>query len=295
MIKKFLKKVNCAINFFIFPFSRKPNRQRKISPIVPDMECFKFLEERITVTPTIELHKALSFKEPFQDLANVQLKPFKLWKMENDDAPIFRYIYRNFRPRRHLEFGTASGFGTRICLEECEATVWTINMLFGEYDSDGFPLYPLNTEDENDARTFSEWKQKIGLQNNEVINSRDTLCFIGMEYLSKSMGNRVCQIYTDSRSWDTKNYPTGFFDTVLIDGGHSAEILKNDTEKAFRLVREGGLIIWHDFCLDPDIFSSEHATNGVMTGIHQNWDMIEKNVSILFWIKPSFILVGIKN
>jgi len=36
-------------------------------------------------------------------------------------------------------------------------------------------------------------------------------------------------------------------DLCFIDGGHSEECVKSDTKNAFRMVKKGGVIIWHDF------------------------------------------------
>ena len=52
--------------------------------------------------------------------------------MEVDDAPILRYLYRNLKPCRHLEFGTWQDQGALYVLEEFHATVRTINFLEGE-------------------------------------------------------------------------------------------------------------------------------------------------------------------
>ena len=34
--------------------------------------------------------------------------------------------------------------------------------------------------------------------------------YIGRIYREKGLGNKVCQIYCDSRDWDSSNYPPGF-------------------------------------------------------------------------------------
>src|SRR5262245_54839629 len=58
------------------------------------------------------------------------------WEMAADDF-LLRYLFRNFRPSRHLEFGTWLGDGVVRCVEECDATVWTVNPLEGETLADG--------------------------------------------------------------------------------------------------------------------------------------------------------------
>ena len=34
---------------------------------------------------------------------------------------------------------------------------------------------------------------------------------------------------------------------VIVDGGHSYEVAKSDTQNALRLVRNGGVIAWDDY------------------------------------------------
>lgn len=235
------------------------------------------------------LHEKLGFTGPIDYPVGSLIKPLAEWKMEIDDAPIFRYIYRHFRPRRHLEFGTWQGTGTVYCLEECDATVWTINPPFGEDKPDGSPAY---SHDESELPSIRAWARKIGLTEKNSYRT-DSIGFIGRFYLEKDLGHRVCQIYCDSRNWDISNFPSNFFDTVLIDGGHAKEIVINDTLKAFQLLRPGGIIMWHDFC--PPIWKEFAPTIGVTEGVLAIWEEIQKQVAQLFWIYPSFILLAVKN
>ena len=46
----------------------------------------------------------------------------------------------------------------------------------------------------------------------------------------------------------------GAIDLLLVDGGHSLESVRSDTVKARRMVKPGGLIIWHDYAREfPDV------------------------------------------
>mgnify|MGYP001569251465 CR=1 FL=1 len=223
---------------------------------------------------TAELGDRLGFREPFLSSTSSTEKNLSKWRMEEDDAPIFRYVYRNFRPKRHLEFGTWQGLGATFCLEECDAAVWTINLPFGENNQDGSNAYGYYGREQE---ALLAWAEKIGLpikpsRDRPVLNSfarilqnkkkgppvlrTDSIGFIGRFYLEKGLGHRVCQIYSDSRKWDTSNYPPGFFDSALVDGGHTYELVDNDTRKALQLVRSGGLVLWHDFCPDPQALAS---------------------------------------
>lgn len=242
----------------------------------------------IPVVSARELHKKLGLKVTIDYPETSLNRSFDEWQMEIDDSPIFRYIYRNIRPRRHLEFGTWQGTGVLYCLEECDATIWTINLLHGENKPNGEVGYGISPSEIASARV---WARKIGLPEQNSYRT-DSIGFIGRRYLETGMENRVCQIYCDSRNWDTSNYPDGFFDSVLIDGGHSKDIVLNDTAKALKLIRPDGIIMWHDFC--PPMIKKSEVTRGVIEGIAESWEIIKSNTRQLFWIYPSYILLGVK-
>jgi len=255
--------------------------------VAKDPSTIPLIEYGVDI-PTVhvfDLHSALGFGTQLEYPKSSLIKKFSQWKMEVDDAPIFRYIYRNVRPRRHLEFGTWQGKGTVFCLEECDATVWTINRPFGEHEA----TYGFDPEELADAHL---WALKVGMQVSDRGYASDSIGFIGKDYLERNLGNRVCQIYCDSREWDSSNYGDRFFDTVLVDGGHMEEVVASDTRKALPLLRSGGIIMWHDFC--PTEYQKFEACKGVMAGVASEWTLINEHTAKLFWIYPSMILVGIK-
>ncbi|HEV3333764.1 MAG TPA: class I SAM-dependent methyltransferase [Bryobacteraceae bacterium] len=222
------------------------------------------LAQSLDVVPVDDLASRLGFSERLDYPLASRRKPLTDWKMEIDDSPIFRYLYRNFRPRRHLEFGTWQGSGVLYCLEECSATVWTLNLPKGEMSADGTRAY-----EEDDGAS------------------------IGRFYQEKGLGHRVCQIYCDSRDWEISNYPPVFFDSVLIDGGHHPSVVRSDTAKALELLRPGGLCMWHDFCPDPLVLHQSPTSLGVVQALLQDWDTVRSRMRDLFWIHPSYILLGI--
>jgi predicted O-methyltransferase YrrM len=217
------------------------------------------------------------------------------WQMERDDGPLFAYLYRNFRPRRHLEFGTWQGYGTCLCLENCEAGVWTINLPDGETKPDGSWAYGHRVIDDTStppgAVTVNFGQDEDGPR---TYHRTDAASYIGRLYREKNLGHRVCQIYCDTRDWDTSVYPADFFDSALIDGGHSPEVVASDTRKALSVLRPGGLILWHDFCPLPEIREKFDSVRGVTTGIDSLLPELRLQLRQLCWIDPSWILLGIK-
>jgi predicted O-methyltransferase YrrM len=239
---------------------------------------------------TDALHERLRFASRFRHSPRTCAKSLRDWKMEEDDAPLFRFLYRNLKPRRHLEFGTWRGTGTVYCLEESSATVWTINLLQGETDAEGRWAYDAWLPDDQCAAGLVTRTA----QNGRTVVRTDARDAIGSEYLKRNLGHRVCQIYSDSRHWDDSNLPDGFFDSILIDGGHTRDVVESDTEKSLRLARPGGIIMWHDFCPEEDVLAECASTRGVFDAIENMKCEIRNEVSQLFWINPSWILLAVK-
>ncbi len=217
------------------------------------------------------------------------------WNTEVDDAIILRYLYKHHQPRRHLEFGTWQGFGACLCLEASAATVWTLNLPDGEAKDDGSWAYGERVIDDAKAPpgaiTANYGQDESGPR---TYHRTDAASYIGRLYREKQLGHRVCQIYCDSRDWDTHGYPEGFFDSVFIDGGHQTEVVISDTRKALPLLRPGGFMLWHDFCPHPDIIAGSPSVQGVTAAIETMRAELTDQFATLEWIDPSFILLGIK-
>ncbi len=236
------------------------------------------------------LHERLGFDQPLCPTGTGDTSMLDR-AMDGDDTAILCYIFRHLSPKRHLEFGTWLGTGALCCLTECDATVWTLNLPEGEKHPGGTWAYPASVlkKDQRPA-----WLQEIIGDGRPSRFPSDAVGLVGLHYLDAGYGKRVCQIYCDSREWDTRQYPPGFFDSVLIDGGHTEDIVASDTRKALPLLRPGGIVLWHDFCLEPKIIETCSSTIGVVTAIKNNLNWLEQELTDLFWIKPSWLLAGVK-
>lgn len=71
------------------------------------------------------------------------------------------------------------------------------------------------------------------------------------EFYSK--GNpAIRHVYGDSRTFDYKSLGKKF-DLIFVDGDHNYELVKNDTQKAFELIKdENSIIVWHDYGDTPE-------------------------------------------
>ncbi len=64
---------------------------------------------------------------------------------------------------------------------------------------------------------------------------------------------RIQFLRQDSAKFDDTPY-AGAIDFVFVDGAHNTEYVRNDSEKGWRMLRSGGIMAWHDCCVqDPDV------------------------------------------
>jgi len=131
-------------------------------------------------------------------------------------------IARHRRARRVFEFGTYLGRTTyHLALGEHVERVYTL-------DLDPAGAYPSGL--------------KIG-RAVRAVHERDLQ---GYFYRDTPVADRIVQLHGDSRTFDYRPY-AGQMDLVFVDGGHTYEMVANDTKHALSVLKPGGVVIWHDF------------------------------------------------
>jgi len=246
----------------------------------------------ITTIQSDSLAKKFVGRGMDKDSSLLAAAPLTDWNMARDDGPILAKIIRWVAPRRHLEFGTWKGFGACLVMENSPATVWTINLWEGELHPGGGAAYS-ETLPQKRKGFLEKILGKRSTSDAAVIQT-DAKERIGIMIHEKKLGHRVNHVFCDSKKWDSTAYPEGFFDTIFIDGGHQADVVASDTRKALPLLREGGVVLWHDFCLDQDVRKKFPHVNTVIAGVEAAAEEIKKQHISLYWINPSWLLCGIK-
>lgn len=255
---------------------------------------FRSLVEAVSFVPAVEInavHARLGFAHPCPK--PIDPPTLSQWNMQRDDAPILRWLMTQHAPTRHLEFGTWEGFGAKLVLEATNATVWSINLREGETSPDGQWAYAQVIDDTQGHATPTAWSNEATSRSGRPMYQTDALGFVGRQVHDAGLGHRLNQVYCDSRLWDTKAYGNDFFDSVLIDGGHQSEIVQCDTAKALGVTRPGGLVMWHDFCPDAETLMACESPRGVLEAVGEMQPMLDRELADLFWIKPSWLLVGV--
>ena len=131
-------------------------------------------------------------------------------------------VARHVGARRIFEFGTYLGRTTyHLALGEGKPEVFTLDLPpQGEKPTD----YKLGT----------------------AVTAVHSLKLQGVFFRGKPEASRITQLHGDCRTFDYAPY-LGSMDLVFVDGGHTYDLIASDSEWAFKLIRPGGVIIWHDY------------------------------------------------
>lgn len=68
----------------------------------------------------------------------------------------------------------------------------------------------------------------------------------GARISDQARTGKITQLYGDSGVFDFSPYH-GQIDLMFVDGSHSYDYVLSDSEAAWKMVRPGGLILWHDY------------------------------------------------
>lgn len=128
-------------------------------------------------------------------------------------------------PKNILEIGTFDGNTTlQMALNASEeALIHTIDLPDGENETH-LPIL------EEDMKFVHDKKKRL------------------RKYVGTPFEKKIVQHFGDSTQYEFRKF--GFVDFCFIDGGHSYECVRSDTEKALKVMSEKGVILWHDF--DPN-------------------------------------------
>ena len=161
-------------------------------------------------------------------------------------------IVRHLRAKRVFEFGTYLGRTTyHLALSDGVEQVFTL-------DLDPSGDYPKGLKIGRAVKAVHE----RGLQ--------------GHFFHGTPVAGRVVQLHGDSRTFDYAPFAASM-DLVFVDGGHTYDLVVNDTKHALDVLKPGGVIVWHDFApkgKDVTAFAREFSRERP-----------------LFWIEDTSLLV----
>ena len=124
-------------------------------------------------------------------------------------------------PKEVLEIGTYNGYTTRLLAENLEVSI----------------IHTIDLPEDYDTDTERMGMPKDGLH---LIERR----MVGREFKGRDCEKGIQQHFADTAEWDFSE--AGESEFFFIDGSHTYEYCKNDSEKCFELSGGKGVFLWHD-------------------------------------------------
>jgi len=163
-----------------------------------------------------------------------------------EELVIICKLIKIYRPNRIFEFGTFDGRTTLNMALNSKALseIYTLDLPSSEIN---------NTKFLPDPRDYKYiLKEKSG---SRFSNRKDT--------------KNILQLYGDSATFNYLPYKANI-DFIFVDGGHSVEHVRNDTQASFYMLKSNGVILWHDY-------GTRRSVNTVLDEYFQN-DVRFKNI-----------------
>lgn len=150
---------------------------------------------------------------------------------------------------RMFEFGTCTGKTAYLWAanQPPGGTVVTLTLGPGQLDA-----YQSAQGDDAGAESYA--KQESG--------------FARYLYSGTDAEPRITQLYGDSKRFDETPYAAAF-DVIFVDGSHAYSYVRSDSTKALRMLKPGGVILWHDYSPEcSGVFRALNELSGTLPLFH---------------------------
>jgi predicted O-methyltransferase YrrM len=131
------------------------------------------------------------------------------------------------RARMMFEFGTCTGRTAYLWARNSPPDARIVTLTLG---SDDVAAYRRDGSDTSSATRIALAESK----------------FDSFYYSDTPVAAKVRQLFGDSKAFDESPW-AGQCDLVFVDGSHARSYVVSDSRKALRLVKPGGLVLWHDY------------------------------------------------
>jgi len=162
-----------------------------------------------------------------------------------------------------FEFGTCSGKTTSLLAMNApfEARIFSITL----------------DEDQSKLVKAEKGDNKYAFKNLKSESVYNKFIFSGKDFEKK-----IKIIFQDSKKLIVQPYIEQF-DLIFIDGAHTYSYVKNDSEKAFQMIKKGGYILWHDFNIGKK--SCKDVVKYLEENVYKKKIYHIKNTSLCFYQK----------
>lgn len=128
---------------------------------------------------------------------------------------------------RMFEFGTLDGHTAYLWARNSPADAVVVTLTLGPQQHE---LYKAEKGDAAQAARSALEESRSG----------------GFLYSGTAAEEKIIQLYGDSKDFDESPFAQSC-DLIFVDGSHAYSYVKSDSHKALRMIRPGGLILWHDY------------------------------------------------
>ena len=247
MIFKILIIISILLNIFFLYYINKKNIKKFI---------FKSKIKKIDVT---DIHEIFKLKNISNNLSGPKkeaiIKSFSISTDNNivgmtSDYEAWIISSLSKISKNIFEFGTCSGKTTYL-------------MALNSNENSKITTITLNPDE---VLSFAKKTDDNDISFRNIMNESIYNKFL---FSNTDVEKKIDIIFQNSLEFNEKRFEKKM-DLIFIDGGHTYSVVKNDTEKAFKMLNSDGIILWHDYV--PGKRSSRDVVKYI--------DEISKNVTI---------------
>ena len=218
---------------------------------------YKSKIKKIDIT---DIHEIFNLKEISKNLKgpkkDVIIKSFSISQSNNivgmtSDQEAWIIASLSKISKNIFEFGTCSGKTTYLMGLNSDKDTKIISI----------------TLSKNEISEVSKKKEDNEVSFRNIVNESIYSKFL---FSGEDVEKKIKVIFQNSLEFDHQKY-IGKIDLIFIDGGHTYSVVKNDSEKAFSMLSNNGIILWHDYV------PGKQSAKDVVKYIHE----ISKNKEIL--------------
>jgi len=147
-------------------------------------------------------------------------------------------------PKAIFEIGTLRGYtALHLAMNSSpDCRIFTLDLPKNDLPKDDLP----KNDRRKDALPKNEQRPKVRLRTT-LMDDLHSQMEVGEYYFRGTPhADRIQLLFGDSAAFDFSPHH-GKIDLFFIDGAHSYDYVRSDTENALRCIRPGGVIAWHDF------------------------------------------------
>lgn len=227
------------------------------------------------------LKSVSGYKETFRQTGLLRSWPISKVQIDSFDS---RFESEEYGPSKNTEVFFIGSHGTRGSISDFETWILcnfaksSLNIFeFGTFTGKTTYLLAKNAPKNCNVFTLTLSPQDcVDYRQSEEDDQKDTKAaideslFTKFYYTDTDISHKIKQIFCDSKKFDEGPF-LNKMDLIFIDGSHAQSYVESDTQKALKMIKPGGIIIWHDYRgpnRAPGVFKTLNKLNVKLHLVH---------------------------